>query len=646
MASLKMILFLPLSPPAFRRLLFIAWIVMAAAPGVLAQHGVPMKPAEFKEALRGPILSAPTAFTADGSIDYAGMKKVMERALDYGCKVITLTSGNNRYDRLSYQEIKNLTRLMVDAGQGRAITIAATYKTWSIDTVIAYVRYAESIGASAVQVDCPEGFMQDSSIGSIRAFYSQVAAQTHLGIVLHGYYSAALLKALITIPSVVALKEDVADLNYYVQRQIVFGDRLAIFAGGSDSRYLFGYAYGSPAYFSTLYSYAPWIGRQYWNAIQAKDLKKAVAIANHYDIPFMKRWSFPFWTAAIAYLGGSQRYIRFKKGDKQGAETLSDDELMQMQAFVDSLGLKADTSHFKAMTHEGIPLPADGRRGGHAGGNVENHILVTGGTQWNEEKTAKHYLSSTAVFASGRWQPGPALPRGLAYAMYGSDAEGMYLAGGVDSGLTLLKTAYHLHRLSQGWQPLPALPEGIAYGAGAALNGKFYIACGTGARGNSNGMWVLDTRNTTAGWKKCASLPGVARTFPALVACGEYLYLLGGLERTAPLTPLKDAYRYDPSSDQWIRLADLPLASYAWVGKQTGPGHIMLTGRAFGQIDKGIWILDIEKMSLNKIGENTSPATTAPLVQADSGVWWLIGGEPDANKNRSSKVSVITLQKQ
>lgn len=642
MLGIKMIPPRPLLRHYFRHVFAIAWVILVMAPGAKAQH--PMTPAEFREALKGPILSAPTAFIADGSIDYDGMKKVMERALDYGCKVITLTSGNNRYDLLSYQEIKKLTSLMVNVTVNRGITIAATYKKWSIDTVIAYVKYAESIGASAVQVDCPEGFQEDSSVSAIQSFYSRVAAHTNLGIVLHGYYSVALLKQLVTIPSVVALKEDVADLSYYVQRQIVFGDRLAVFAGGSDSRYLFGYAYGSPAYFSTLYSYAPWIGRRYWNAIQARDLKKAVAIANHYDIPFMKRWSFPFWAAAIEYLGGSQRYIRLKKGDNQGGEALTGEQLIKMKTFIDSLGLKEGMS-FEAAVDEGVSLPAGDQRGGHAGGRVENDIVVAGGTQWNQEKTVKRYLSSTAVFGSGRWQPGPSLPVGVAYPMYGSDGHTMYLVGGVDSSLRLFRNGYYLQSLSRGWQALAALPEGIAYGAGAMLNGKFYVACGADTKGNSKGMWVLDTKNTRAGWKACASLPGAGRTFPALVACGGYLYLLGGLESTMPLTPLKDAYRYDPSRDEWIRLSDLPLAGYAWVGREADPDHIILTGRAFGQIDKGIWMLDVEKMSLNKIGENLHAATTAPLVPADSGGWWLIGGEPDANKNRSRKVSVISLTK-
>ena len=58
-----------------------------------------------------------------------------------------------------------------------------------MDTIIDYERYAESIGASAVQVDPPENSNIDSNIDKTVEFYRQVAANTHLGIVLHGFYS-------------------------------------------------------------------------------------------------------------------------------------------------------------------------------------------------------------------------------------------------------------------------------------------------------------------------------------------------------------------------------------------------------------------------------------------------------------------------
>ncbi len=135
-----------------------------------------LTPLEFKAKLKGPVLSTPTAFTQTFEIDYKGMAKVITRALDYGCKVITLTSGNSRYDRLSFEEVEKLTKLVVETVGNRGITIAAS-GDWSEDSIINYVRYAESIGASAVQVNVPKAIVRDSStsVANTVRFFRRVA---------------------------------------------------------------------------------------------------------------------------------------------------------------------------------------------------------------------------------------------------------------------------------------------------------------------------------------------------------------------------------------------------------------------------------------------------------------------------------------
>ena len=157
-------------------------------------------------------------------------------------------------------------------------------------------------------------------------------------------------------------------------------------------------------------------------------------------------------------------------------------------------------------------------------------------------------------------------------------------------------------------------------------------------------MWVLDTNNAGSNWRECQPLPGVERMFPSLVACGKYLYLLGGLAETSPLKPLKDIYRYDPDKNEWIQLADLPLMGYAWVSQPVDDNHLIITGRADGKIYKDIWIIDLRDLSMKQIENLISPATTSPLIKIAKKQWWLIGGEPDANKNRTEKISVIHLK--
>jgi hypothetical protein len=136
------------------------------------------------------------------------------------------------------------------------------------------------------------------------------------------------------------------------------------------------------------------------------------------------------------------------------------------------------------------------------------------------------------------------------------------------------------------WEELPAakLPWPL-YGApsGAAVIGKnIYLlgGCdafvGPGAKemdfhseadrdGNPVGkaLLVLDTTNLGAGWKRLADCPGVPKFDAAIAAAGGKIYQLGGF--FAPLRKMEfpyynavDCWCYDPATDQWTRLRDMP----------------------------------------------------------------------------------------
>lgn len=294
----------------------------------------------------------------------------------------------------------------------------------------------------------------------------------------------------------------------------------------------------------------------------------------------------------------------------------------------------------------GISLPREWARGGHAGGVVDGNVIVAGGTNWSKDKTTKYWLKNSAVFKDGKWVAGPEFPVPVAYAMYGYDKKGFYVAGGTNDGVTSLKDVFALRSLGEGndWETLPDLKEAVANGAGAVMKGKFYIACGTIGSIRTNRIWVLNITKSGNEWVECKPVPGAGRMFPSLVPCGKYLYLLGGLSEVSPLTPLNDIYRYDPLKNEWTRLKDLPFKGYAWVSQSLDDKHIIVTGRADGSIHSGIYVINLEDMSMREAGQLTLPSTTAPLIPVGKKEWWLVGGEPDANKNRTEKISVITIK--
>lgn len=311
---------------------FIAMTSAAAAAGTLsASRAVPaentrLSPAEFKRRLAGPIWSNPTPFRSNFEVDYDGIRNSIRRAVRYGIPVFASTAGNSQYQSLTYDEIKQVTRVLVEAVDGQGLTIGATGDWWT-GQAIEYCRFAESVGADAVQVLSPS---RHGGEESLTRHFSRIAESTRLPVVLHGRFSETLLNRLVEIDSIVAMKEDV-ELTYYIDRMITFGDRLEIFGGGAENRFLVGYPYGSRSFFSTFSTFAPDISMRFWKAIQAHDLKRAVEITTTYDYPFIKGFTHPFWHATLEYFGLAQRYLRPPQ------HSFSDEEMKTVQEFFDGL---------------------------------------------------------------------------------------------------------------------------------------------------------------------------------------------------------------------------------------------------------------------------------------------------------------------
>jgi dihydrodipicolinate synthase/N-acetylneuraminate lyase len=301
--------------------------VELAAPAKAAQKKF-TTPSEFKSRLRGPILSAPTPYTADFKVDYQGMRNMITRGLNAGVRVFALTAGNSQYYALSYEEIKELTRVMVETVDRRGLTIAATGPWWT-GKAVDYARFAQSVGADAVQVLLAQNGDDD---GQVEHFKS-VAASIDLGIVIHGNPSLKLIERLTAIDSVVAMKEEFTyDFTLQVYRKL--GDRLNIFAGGTKPRFLVYQPYGMQAYYSAFAPFAPQTAMQFWSAVEKNDLNEARRIVIRYDLPFFERWSHPFWRATLEYFGVAKRYLRPPE------KSFTASQVQELKAFYDGLGLK------------------------------------------------------------------------------------------------------------------------------------------------------------------------------------------------------------------------------------------------------------------------------------------------------------------
>jgi dihydrodipicolinate synthase/N-acetylneuraminate lyase len=298
------------------------------SPAAQSAHKAPISPAEFKRRLEGPIWSNPMPFKANFDVDYQAIRTMVQRALRYGIRIFALTAGNSQYQSLTYDEIKEATRVMVESANGQGLTIAATGDWWT-GRAVDYARYAESIGADAVQVLLPS---RSGGEDAIVTHFETIARSTRLALVLHGIYPESLLKKLLKIDSIVAMKED-HELTYFIDRQIDFGDRISIFGGGQEYRYMVGQPYGAKAFYSTYSTFAPDISMLFWKAIRSGDLKAAAQITTKYDRPYLKNFTHPWWHATLEYFGVAQRYLRPPQ------LSYTDEQMNEVKRFFDAQGL-------------------------------------------------------------------------------------------------------------------------------------------------------------------------------------------------------------------------------------------------------------------------------------------------------------------
>ncbi len=292
-----------------------------------------ISPAALKAAIRGPILAVPTSFTREDRVDSAGVDNMIRRGLDAGIVAFELTAGDSQFHVLSYDEIKQLTRTLVEAAGGKGTAIAATNAWWTA-RAIDYAKFAESVGADGVQVLVPQGNEE-----TLVEHYQRIADSTSLGMVLHGKFSTALLERLARIDSIVGIKEDVTE-KYMVDLQTRFGQRFAVFGGGQKWRFMVGQFYGMNGYLSTFATFEPRIAVRFWNAVQQNDLAAAREIVVKYDNPlfdFCLSQPKPFhaqWRGILELFGVAQRYLRRPEA------SLDEEEMKKLRDFLQGMGLE------------------------------------------------------------------------------------------------------------------------------------------------------------------------------------------------------------------------------------------------------------------------------------------------------------------
>ena len=301
---------------------------------------------ELRAALSTPIPSLRTPFTADGDVDWDGVRSQVDFVIAGGAQTIMITWGDSLHSVLTDDEVAQLARTVVEHSAGRAKVIAAD-NIWATPKAVAYAEYCAQIGADLLML-LPPNWAGSTTTESLVTHFE--AAGVHLPTMLVTAFfnqgggtsvpaSMEVIEALHDrVDSVVAIKDDILGA-LGVQICSTVRPKWVVVSGGLMQNHTFQVPWGVDGYLSMFMSFKPEISWQYFEAIQKGDYESAWETMRTYEAPLRHymgtvRGGFNAMVHGISELYGiSGRHLRAPY------HTLTDDQMDELSGVLQGLTL-------------------------------------------------------------------------------------------------------------------------------------------------------------------------------------------------------------------------------------------------------------------------------------------------------------------
>ncbi len=231
------------------------------------------------------------------------------------------------------------------------------------------------------------------------------------------------------------------------------------------------------------------------------------------------------------------------------------------------LALPTGVGHAEGLVwRERAPLPLP--RAGYMGGVINGRMIIAGGSYWEEGQ--KFWTTRVDFFdpRTDAWQAGEPLPEPRSDAASVSYRDALYVFGG--GAQTQVRQDALVFRDGR-WSPLPeaALPEPRRYAVAVVCGGLIYVVGGMPEVADytkaSTNLWMWNPDSPSSGWKKLPPLPGPGLIIHTVAEADGRIYVFGGATAGgSDVVNVSSIYRFDPQTEVWTRLPDLPFARRAW----------------------------------------------------------------------------------
>jgi 4-hydroxy-tetrahydrodipicolinate synthase len=233
--------------------------------------------------IKGSIVAIVTPMHADGSLDYPGLRKLIDWHIAEGTDGIVIVGTTGESATVSVQEHCELIKLAVEHTKGRIPIIAGTGGN-STDEAIMLTRYAKDVGADAALLVVPY-YNRPTQEGMYRHFKA-IAEAVDLPIILYNVpgrtvadMSNETVLRLTAIPNIVGLKDATGNIGRGAELLRLAPKSFAVYSGDDPTAMALMFC-GGAGNISVTANVAPRAMHELCVAAMNGEIAKAIAINN------------------------------------------------------------------------------------------------------------------------------------------------------------------------------------------------------------------------------------------------------------------------------------------------------------------------------------------------------------------------------
>ena len=239
------------------------------------------------------------------------------------------------------------------------------------------------------------------------------------------------------------------------------------------------------------------------------------------------------------------------------------------------------------------------------------------------------------------WKTGPGLPLPLHHVTAVTyKGEPVVIGGWVPHGSDLTaETSNRVFTLRNGaWDELPKLNHARA-AAGAGVVGDKIVVVG----GQADGKLVSETEVFDGeAWKDVADIP-TPREHLGAASDGRYVYAVGGRELASDKnSPALE--RYDPASDRWTKLPDMPTASGSVAAAVVGGRLITVGGETPTEVSAAVQAFDLRSQTWSLLPPMHTARHGVALAALGDSLYAIGGATEPGHVGSTRKVEVLDLR--